>query len=356
MSELVAPAWAGRGVTSDVPLDGWYVVAFSHALRATPLAVQVRGVPIVLFRDDAGRPAALLDRCPHRNVPLSLGRCTDGALECAYHGWRFGPDGACLAVPGLRGEPAAKARAAVTFPCVEQDGAIWLHSCAGSIPAALPPRFPHVGEAGYATVHDAFETDGTIHAVAENALDVPHTKFLHGGLFRSAKTAREIEVVLRRRPDRVEAEYVGEPAPRGLVGRILAPGGGMVRHWDRFLLPSLTQVEYRLGERSHVVVTSALTPLSADRTKLFAFTSVRLPLPHALVALFVGPIARRIFAQDARILAAQLRTVRLTGGERFVHTELDVLGPEILRLLKQAARGDDLPATLAREERRTMLV
>ena len=41
-------------------------------------------------RDSAGRPSALVDRCPHRNLALSLGTVhPDGNLECAYHGWRF---------------------------------------------------------------------------------------------------------------------------------------------------------------------------------------------------------------------------------------------------------------------------
>jgi phenylpropionate dioxygenase-like ring-hydroxylating dioxygenase large terminal subunit len=41
------------------------------------------------FHDGVG---ALLDRCPHRGVALSLGTITDGCLACPFHGWRFGAD------------------------------------------------------------------------------------------------------------------------------------------------------------------------------------------------------------------------------------------------------------------------
>ena len=90
----------------------------------------------------------------------------------------------------------------------------------------------------------SFSANGSIHAVAENALDVPHTAYLHGGLFRtSSGKPREIEVVVSRYADRVEAEYIGESRPSGLTGRLLAPGGGIVTHVDRFILPSITQVD-----------------------------------------------------------------------------------------------------------------
>ena len=66
------------------------------------MAVTIQNVPLVVFRGRAGAPAALVDRCPHRNVPLSEGRVTaEGTLECRYHGWQFDQHGACVDVPGL---------------------------------------------------------------------------------------------------------------------------------------------------------------------------------------------------------------------------------------------------------------
>ena len=51
------------------------------------------------------------DECPHRGAPLSLGRHEGDELVCAYHGWRFGPDGAATCIPALgreRDDPVAR--------------------------------------------------------------------------------------------------------------------------------------------------------------------------------------------------------------------------------------------------------
>jgi Vanillate O-demethylase oxygenase C-terminal domain len=176
--------------------------------------------------------------------------------------------------------------------------------------------------------------------VAENALDVPHTAFLHGGLFRGAgRDPVEIEVVVRTSPDRIEAEYVGEPRPPGVAGRLLAPGGGVVRHWDRFILPSIAQVEYRL-EDNHLLVTSALTPVTPTETRLHAAVTFSLRVPHSVIKALLPPVATLIFAQDARILRRQAETIDRFGGEQFASTEIDVLGQGILRLLRRAERGE----------------
>jgi hypothetical protein len=180
-----------------------------------------------------------------------------------------------------------------------------------------------------------------MHATIENALDVPHTSFLHKGLFRGTGTRNDITAVARRWSNRCEAEYIGEPAPKGLAARMLAPGGGEVTHYDRFILPSIAIVDYSLGDRTHFCVTTLCTPVSDWHTKLYAVVSFRLPwfVPKWLVKLALEPIGRKIFSQDAKMLEAQTGVIHEFGGEQFVSTEIDVLGPHIWRLMKAAERG-----------------
>lgn len=317
------------------------MAGLSRELGRRPLARTVLGTPMALFRDGAGRAAAVLDRCPHRNTPLSIGRLRDGLLECRYHGWRFDATGTCRAIPGLCSgdDPGRRARAVEAFPTVERDGFVWVFADAGSEPVDGPFRFPHVDDPAYATVRRAFTVAGSLHAALENTLDVPHTAFLHRGLFRGGREPVEIEVVVRQGADGVEAEYVGEPRPSGLAGRILAPGGGTVFHVDRFVMPSIAQVEYRL-EDNHLVVTSAYTPVADFETRLHAAITFSLRVPHGLVRAVLPPIANVIFAQDARILRRQAETIQRFGGEQFASTELDVLGQHILRMLRRAERGE----------------
>jgi nitrite reductase/ring-hydroxylating ferredoxin subunit len=69
----------------------WTMVALGRELSPNkPLPLVVAGERVLLFRDIAGAPAALIDRCPHRGVPLSLGRVERSEIQCPFHGWRFG--------------------------------------------------------------------------------------------------------------------------------------------------------------------------------------------------------------------------------------------------------------------------
>ncbi len=316
----------------------WYVACQSPELGDKPLARSVLGVPLVLFRGPGGAAAALLDRCPHRNVPLSLGKVVgQGALECAYHGWQFEGDGRCTRIPGLLAKDARERRvpsAAVR----ERDGLVWVYPELDREPECSPFELPSAG-ADYARVVREVQADGSLHATIENALDVPHTAFLHRGLFRGGKQS-EISATVRRSADRVEVQYDGEPRPSGLVGRILSPGGGIVEHWDRFVLPSIAQVEYRLGNDIHFRVTSLCTPESDFRTRMYAVAEFQTRFPARVVSRILEPFALRIFGQDARILRAQADNIRRFGGEQYTSTELDFLGPHIWRLLKQAEAGE----------------
>lgn len=346
METPASEATPAKGHLSVARLERqWFIGCRSEELRTRrPLARQIQGTPLVLYRTERGGAVALLDRCPHRNVPLSAGRVVGETLECRYHGWRFDPAGACVAIPGLPDEGTQlRSRKVLRFATREVDGFVWVFSTPDEEPRTEPFRFPHLDDPRFTHARREFRVEAHMHAVLENTLDVPHTAFLHGGYFRTAKKTNEIEVVIRRRAGGVEAEYLNEPAPKGLAGRILAPGGGLTVHFDRFLLPCVAQVEYRLGERSHLVTTSAHTPVDDFDTRIYVVVSLRLPLPGWLVKPFVTPVASRIFAQDAQMLRLQTETIRRFGGERYATTEIDALGPEIWRLLRNAAKPDAAP-------------
>jgi phenylpropionate dioxygenase-like ring-hydroxylating dioxygenase large terminal subunit len=333
--------------------DEWYPVCRGERLRAQPLSAMLFGTPVVVFRASDGTPAALLDRCPHRNVPLSLGRVRGDCLKCTYHGWEFDREGRCRLVPGLAGEAREHERGVTAFPARESQGFVWVYADADSAPAREQFRFPCVGEPGYTSAREELDVRASLHATAENTLDVPHTAFLHGGWFRSESRARrEVEVIVRRFADRVEAEYVGESRPPGVVAKLLAPRGGAVVHVDRFILPSIAQVEYRLGD-SHLCISAALTPIEDYRTRLFVTFSFRLPFPGWAVKPLLRPFALRVFRQDAWMLARQTETIARFGEERYKFTEIDVLGSEIFDLLRRGRATDGTPVV---ERRLTMAV
>ena len=129
-----------------------------------------------------------------------------------------------------------------------------------------------------------------------------------------------------------------------------------MEHYDRFILPCIVQVDYRLGKKSHMFVSSALTPIDDFHTRLFAVVSFKVPFPGWLVSFFVKPLARYIFRQDARMLTSQTDNILRYGGEQFVSTEIDTIGPHILKLLRAAERGTTAAHEEVFEKRIKMLV
>lgn len=318
----------------------WYIACHSTELKSRPLRRKILGQPIVLFRGQGGTVGALLDRCPHRGVRLSGGQVRDGQLQCPYHGWEFNTEGRCMRVPALVGEADRPNRCATRFAVREQQGFVWVYAEPGEAPVGEPHRFAYADDPNYLVVRYDVRAKASVHAVAENALDVPHTGFLHAGLFRTDSNRNRIRCVVERHADRVECEYIGEPRPEGLVGRLLSPSGGVVTHFDRFFLPSIVEVEYRIGDENHIVVNGACTPVDADDTRLYSVTAVRTRFPAWLLRPFVQPVALWIFGQDRGILEEQTEVLHEVGNAAFVSTEIDLLGPHILKLLHRAARGE----------------
>jgi phenylpropionate dioxygenase-like ring-hydroxylating dioxygenase large terminal subunit len=332
---------------------GWYTVAASKDIGTSPKPYLLNGLPIVTFRDASGQSVALLDRCAHRNAPLSAGRVVDGNIQCHYHGWQFDGSGECKAVPGLCGAPEHAARRVPSFSCRDSQGWVWVYSEPDVTPESGPYEIPFADQPGYLTIRQRLEMPGPLDAVAENALDVPHTAFVHAGLFRKNKDRKQIEVVIRALDGGAEAQFIGEQRPEGLAGRILAPQGGEVFHWDRFLLPCIAQVEYRLSDRSHIIATTALTPRTPTITDLFATVAVKAPIPNAILRTVFRPVAMRILRQDMEILRRQTEQVAHFGGEDFASTEIDVLGLRIKKLLREASNGK---VSAVQEERRIKML
>jgi phenylpropionate dioxygenase-like ring-hydroxylating dioxygenase large terminal subunit len=329
----------------------WYPACASAELGRGPIARTLLGVPIVLFRTPDRKPAALLDRCAHRNVPLSLGRLRDDRIECAYHGWQYTAAGRCAKVPGLCGEAAREPRAVPAFAVRERDGLVWVYATPDVEPPGEPFAIPPLGE-GATEVRRIVDVEAPLHATLENALDVPHTAVLHRGLFRGDRPPVRITARVSRTPEGLQAEYVGEPRPEGWAAKILSPSGGVVVHFDRFILPSIAQVEYRLGEEAHFRVDSICSPVDDAHTRIFAVIGFRTRLPGWLVKPLLAPVATRIFRQDAFILKAQADSIRRFGREQYASTAIDVLGLQILRLLRRAESGDpaeDRPEEWTRE-------
>ncbi len=162
--------------------DHWYVACPSSQLgESTPRAVQVGDEHLVVFRTEAGEPRALLDRCPHRGVRLSLGRVRQGRIACGYHGWEYDGAGALTSVPSLGGEASVPSCKVPSYPVVERDHYVWVWM-AGSSPE--PTYEPHLrGLTDGLWIQQTRIWKTSVMPAVENQLDVAHTAFAHPGIY-----------------------------------------------------------------------------------------------------------------------------------------------------------------------------
>ena len=105
----------------------WYVAMFASELDEGKLVHRtIMNHPIVFYRKEDGGIAAIIDRCPHRFVPLSMGTLLAGdKVQCIYHGLQFGADGKCALNPHGSGKVSSTLDLR-SFPVVEKHTLIWI--------------------------------------------------------------------------------------------------------------------------------------------------------------------------------------------------------------------------------------
>jgi phenylpropionate dioxygenase-like ring-hydroxylating dioxygenase large terminal subunit len=175
----------------------WHPVARSADVTEQPHGVKLLGEPWVVYRSD-GEVRAFADRCPRRRCPLSLGRCLDGVLQCAYHGWRFDDSGRCIEIPALgdgatlppagRLEPAAGA--------AEAHGMVFL---APDVPIAPLGAIPEADDPAFMVGHlPTLRARASAGLMADNFLDVAHFPFVHAGTFGAEEAAEVASYAVAR--------------------------------------------------------------------------------------------------------------------------------------------------------------
>lgn len=328
----------------------WYIAATERDVRRKPQCLTLFDRHYVVFHAGNGRFAAMEDRCPHRNAPLSAGKVCNGQIRCPYHGWQFAADGRLARIPALDGQ-ALPAIRIPTVHCTAQDGYVWL--CPGNPATPAPLPFPHLNEAGWTSFRMRTRFAAPVAQCLENFLDCPHAVYVHDSWFRSA-TGKPVRATLRHLADGAEVEYENEPREQSWVWRLLQNSGTEMRHTDRFIAPATSRVDYRFSDRKHYIITSSCTPISENETEVHTVISFRYGRLGPLVRLVFEPLSHLIIGQDVDIMQRQRDNIRRFGGrERFYTSEADLLLPAIQAWRQALAEGSEPPAT-GTEQTRTL--
>jgi phenylpropionate dioxygenase-like ring-hydroxylating dioxygenase large terminal subunit len=306
-TRIGGPTGFGKGFLTEI----WYFVALSRDLKVGALRrYEVAGEPVMIGRGLDGALLALRDICPHRAAPLSAGRFVreaDGAITvaCPYHGWRFGADGRCAAIPSLTDDQAFDlGRIGVRrFPVAESQGLIfvWLagetRDQAG--PTGPPPDFPGAVGGGPKLTLSLELAVHIDHAVV-GLMDPAHGPFVHqqwwwrsrGSMHAKAKRFEPAEAgftMARHRPSSNSRAYV-------LLG-------GQPETEITFRLPGLRWEHVTVGRRQ-VLSLTCLTPVNQATTRITQLLWSDHPI-FSLAAPLIRIAASRFLKQDGDMVALQ---------------------------------------------------
>lgn len=268
-------------------LKFWYPVARAVDVNPGPKAVKLLNRNFVIWRNDSETSAgdsetstgfsAAIDRCPHREAPLSAGSVTDGNLECPYHGWTFAGDGACVRIPSALPEVPISSRAHLeTFGVVERYGLLWLCPLPDSAAPddSLIPRISQDVDASFRRINTPVEIWQTsAPRLVDNFMDFSHFPFVHVGTFGNSDDTVIPKLELGDLDDGYYGYQYGVQAQNPSIAEATSKEQGdfVEREMSTgFCLPTFVRstIEYRSG-LSHILL--LLSTPRDDFTSYFTF-------------------------------------------------------------------------------------
>jgi vanillate O-demethylase monooxygenase subunit len=334
--------------------NAWYVAASGAEITRMPLARRIIGRNVVLFRDTAGAPIALQNRCCHRSFPLSEGRLDGDTLVCRYHGLRYDFSGRCVEVPS---QPRPPANVGVkAYPLRERGPFVWIWT--GDPEHADESLLPHqhwLDSPDWDRYHGYLHIKASYVHMHENLLDLSHLSFLHETTFGTPEYARApIESTVEEGRyevwRHVECElpaiysrplgWTGERAVRSSGAEYVAPGlhvnTGRFRNVAR---PAATR-----DVEPIVKVAQLLTPETNDTTHYYYCLARNFARGDEAMTEFMRKAQYAAFSEDVYALE-QIRAMQDTDTDPEFH-EIDVHvdrpGVEMRRHLKKLADAEQV--------------
>jgi phenylpropionate dioxygenase-like ring-hydroxylating dioxygenase large terminal subunit len=227
----------------------WLPVLLSRELseaEGAPKRVTLLGEELVAFRDSQRRVGLVEARCPHRGANLFFGRTEDCGIRCAFHGWKFDVDGACLDIPttpkDLPTYAELRARVRITaYPTCERGEIIWAYLG----PREAIPPMPDMEFAGLPDTHRYVSKklqECNWAQAAEGAVDTAHFSYLHApvGDGPIAGMSRGYADQVRWMKEDGAPRYTVESHEAGLImaGARHADGGETYWRIAQYLMPS----------------------------------------------------------------------------------------------------------------------
>ena len=170
MGNLIREYWIPALISTELPeADG------------PPVRVRLLGENLIAFRVTSGKVGLIQNHCPHRGASLFFGRNEEEGIRCAYHGWKFDCEGACIDMPSEPEESSFKSRVrARAYRCVERNGIVWTYMGSRQTPPPLPDIEPNLVAGEDVVIQKALRECNWFQGL-EGDIDTSHLGFLHLG-------------------------------------------------------------------------------------------------------------------------------------------------------------------------------
>jgi len=165
----------------------WYVVALSSEVSSQDLFNRkILDQSLLVYRREDGEAVTLLNRCPHRFVPLHFGRRVGDDIVCKYHGLRFDCSGKCVESPHGDGN-IPKTAAVLSFPTSERHGFIWVWMGNSELADVNKiPKYTLLDDGNpNSKAYSYMKVDAHYEIIVDNIMDLNHVDHLHCPLVNS---------------------------------------------------------------------------------------------------------------------------------------------------------------------------
>ncbi len=296
----------------------WYALARREEVDDALAAFQVLGERIVAYRRTDGITVALEDACPHRKLPLSMGKRIGDHVMCGYHGLTFDGTGTCVAAP-TQGKIPSTARVK-SYPTADRWGLvwIWMGDAEKADPAKIVTIDNHDSEGWGLTNGDSMTCACDYLYLVDNLLDPSHVAWVHVTSFAAPGTedtrlqvhTADNGVVVSRwmQNQKVPPYYAPLVKFKGNCDRlqhyeVRYPSLGINK--SIFTPAGTGGVGKPLHEKAYMMVSyHFLTPIDAATTRYFWLQNRNTDPANTDISEQVAAGARRAFEEDRVILEA----------------------------------------------------
>ena len=316
--------------------NAWYVAGWSSEFGDKLSAVKILDENIVMFRTSNGQAIAMEDRCPHRFLPLSMGKLIGDDIQCGYHGITYNCEGMCVRIPGQ--QKIQKTLNVPTYRVHEQHDIVWIWMGENSL-AETSKIFdmPQFSQSGWQVNQgEAIHLNSNYLNVAENLVDPAHVSFVHPTTLGSS-ASEDVPVEFETDGDVIVAwRWIRNSMPIGFFKEF--PGYKTnVDRWHYYYLhlqriavndfrsiDSKEQIEENqrhLG--TQIFALHFLTPVSSNRTIDRWMHLRNVAVGDETASAKINSMFRVAFAEDKKILEAIEEQTDHQQNQNPVHIAID---------------------------------